>query len=57
MNKDKLREALEHWTRVCKVADKELDKPYTNQTQIIINDLKRAKAYLEDTLVAGYGIH
>ena len=42
-----LQEALEHWDRVCKVADKEMERPYSKQTEVIIGDLKRAKEYLE----------
>ena len=45
--KEEIAEALEHWNRVCKVADKEYDKPFTQQTNIVINDLFRAKEYLE----------
>lgn len=46
--KEDLIESMEHWNRVCKLADKELEKPLTFQTQIIINDLKRARNYLQD---------
>ena len=46
-NKEEIKEALQHWTRVCKIADKEFEKPYSKQTQIVINDLKRAKEHLE----------
>ena len=46
--KEDLQEALEHWNRVCKVADREDEKPMTFQTQIIINDLKEASKYLRD---------
>ena len=45
--KEQIAEALEHWNRVCKVADVEYEKPFTHQTNIVINDLFRAKEYLE----------
>lgn len=45
--KEAISEALEHWIRVCKVADKEYEKPFTHQTNIVINDLFRAKEHLE----------
>ena len=47
--KVELKIALDHWYRVCKVADKEMEKPYSKQTEVVIGDLKRAKEYLEST--------
>lgn len=47
--KEDLKIALAHWDDLCKIADEYYEKPYTTQTQIIINNLKRAKVYLETT--------
>lgn len=45
--KEQIKEALNNWVRLCKIADIEYEKPFTQQTNIVINDLFRAKEYLE----------
>ena len=54
--KEDFEEAMEHWVKVCKIADLEMEKPHTKNTDIIIADLKRAKNYIE-TNYGGWFYH
>ena len=54
--REDFEQAMEHWVRVCKIADEEMEKPYTKNTEIIIGDLKRAKKYIE-TNYGGWFYH
>lgn len=47
--KAELKMGLEHWGKLCDIADEEMNYPVTEHTQVIIEDLKRTKKYLEST--------
>ena len=47
--KQELALGLELWGKLCDIADKEMNNPITKQTQVIIDDLKTTKEYLEST--------
>lgn len=46
--REDFEQAMEHWVRVCKIADTYMDKPVNEETMVIVGDLKRAGKYIAD---------